>query len=554
MELFVILSSSELFRQQASPDRCYELLRGLPFEALKLYASRLCHNLTAGAEAGADPAKVGEFHTWFIARHASPQFRDQVFGLVAHRAAYRRGGWALADEHRVANLVTAYAKANPSPVAGDSAPTHIDDLIRAQLIINDLVSVSTKEILDQIPVIEMVRIYSMARAWDAWTTVPRAFDIVGTRLANHLPDLSDEFRLTFRVKPSEIATVLFSVYLFEIGAILDHSEPPTAARPPWTRGVLSLADLRPSHSGEAILQQVLNLHATDWDDLHRQSLRQSPNDPSILWYLRHPLIKLGNDSVWCFDPALLLSAASNGLLWLSKEAHCLAGKDSRDVFRQLGLAFEDYVADLIQGVGRTDSTRGDELAEGLSDFFFKEGTDLVVLEAKSSTFRDDVKWASDVSALRQEIEKITKGNQLMKAITRFFALSPDLAAGVTRVVPVLVVLDPSYACPGMEPELLGALEKPAVGCKIEDPHLLYIGELETAGNYIREAVFARLLDARRSVSPNGSLALSDYLARNKSHVRASVGRSIEPFDAHVRSRAALNDAMREFREVHCDHA
>jgi hypothetical protein len=552
MELFVILSATELFREQPRPERCSELLSGLPFEALKLYASQFCHNVSAGEEASAGLAQLHDFQTWFIQNHTTPRFRDLLLGLVAHRAAYRRGGWMLADNHRVANLVMAYAKANPSLVPGDSSPAAIDALLRAQFILNDLVSVATEDVLDQLPIVEMVRTYSMARSWNAWTTMPRAFDIMGTRLPKRLPGLEKELEACFGTDASAISTVLFGAYLFEIHAVLKEPTSPGGTTPPWTRGVLTLADLRPTHTGEAIIREVLELHSTGWDELHQEGLRRSPSDPSILWFLRRPLIRIGSDLVWCFDPALILSAASSGLLWLAREAHERAGNDAGDVFRQLGFAFEDYVVEFIRNAGRADLCRGDDVAEGLSDIYFVEDTTLLVLEAKANTFRDDVKWASDAPALRKEIDKVTKGNQLMKAIARLLASTPDLAAKVQRVIPVLVVLDPAFACPGMETEVRSDLQKPPIPCPVEDPHLLYIGELEVAGNYIREGAFAKLLDARRMVSPNGSLGLGELLESYRSTIQVCVGRWLQPYDAHVNTRAALNDAMREFHVAH-DH-
>lgn len=174
----------------------------------------------------------------------------------------------------------------------------------------------------------------------------------------------------------------------------------------------------------------------------------------------------------------------------------------------------------------------------------------MAFEAKANVMRDDVKWAGNIACIRSELQKIVKQNQLMRAIEKYLREHLELQGRVTRVVPVFTVLDPVFACPGLEAEVQRAVSKPVLEYRVDDPHLLFVGELELAGLYIREGLLAKLLDVRRSVAGAGWVTLGQVISRHKSTVTSALGQWLEPYDAHEGTRDALNELLRDFQVRH----
>lgn len=546
METFAILSARDLLHEESSPERCEELLRGIPFQALVQYASVFCHNLTVAGESGAGSQKLFEFHDQFVRNHASVPFYEHLKTLLSHRRAYRGKDWALTDEHRVASLVLAYARANVALPPGETGRQHLDRLLHAQLVVNDLVSLPTEGPLEELPVATVLRSFAMARAWNARSTMPRGFNVMVAGLLKSMPEIAGEVRAYAGVDLEEIAIVLFGLYLNLFGAVPGVPWAEGQPKPRWSRGLLDLSKLGLRHSGEAVMRTVFDKYARPWDDLYAVAAGILHADPSIVPLFDRPLIRTGGEQVWCFDPGMVLNAATLGLAFLAARAHEAAQHEGQAVFSALGHAFEAYLALFFQEAGCHDVQRGDEQREGLSDFYLLEGDTLIAIEAKASLMRDDAKWSGDEKRIRGELQKLVKDNQLMKAIARKLESDPNLRGRVTRVVPVFVVLDPVFACPGLEPEVIAAVAKPDVAVGVEDPHLLFVGALETAGNYLREGLFSKLLDARRAVAGTGWVGLDELIGRYKTRIEAALGGWLEPFDAHVGTRADLNTAMREF--------
>jgi hypothetical protein len=90
------------------------------------------------------------------------------------------------------------------------------------------------------------------------------------------------------------------------------------------------------------------------------------------------------------------------------------------------------------------------------------------LGLKTGVMLDDVKWSADTEKIQTELKKkITKNNQIMTAIERVVNEYPEIAQGISRVIPVFVVLDPCFASPGLEEVVNSSLVKPDLECEIE---------------------------------------------------------------------------------------
>jgi hypothetical protein len=545
----VVLSHEELFGTAPTEQACLAHLQGCSFVALTQYVAVLCHNLAVAAARGPSLLEFHEFQRWFIEQLAPERFRGELFQLVSNAPAFADGRWVLADEHRAANLVAAYARANPSPVMQPSGPADLERLFRAQLMINDLLAPVSKE-GDEDGAAVVLHMFSMTRDWSAEVGLPRAFDLFGRRLVGAVPGLAESVKLHFGASPAEIVSVLAGVYQFEMLSVLEEAPDGFHGRkPPFTRGILTLDELQPTHAGSVVVRRVLDVHTTSWAELHRRFAEASLSDPSIVWFLRHPLIGIDDHRAWCFDPALLLSAASAGLFWLMRDAYVADGGRGDDLVRTLGKpVFEGYVRDLLGSLSLGDSLAGDAETpgDGLPDFYFREGDEvLIAVEAKAPIMAESVKWSADAATLRKELTKVVKENQLMSATERLFRQKPESVAGVRRVFPVILVLDPAFAAPGIEAEVRTAAVKPSLGCEVGEIQVLTISDLECAGNYVARRSFAGLLSARHKSPAGLRYPLASFISSQRELIERACGDWLPPFDAHQGTRKALALAMSE---------
>ncbi len=545
METFAILSHRDLFRQEASWDECHKLLAGVSLESLQKYASNYCHRLTYGDALHPGIEAFLRFQHWFLSNYSSNALSGRILELLKHRRAYREKSWTLTDPHRMANLVAAHMVANPAPPPGEATYEDMDRLVRAQLMVNDLVSYSRASALERMGIAEVLRAFSMAQRPDAFSHLPRTFELFAERLPAAYQELESRLTARFGVRFMEVLVFLFTLYHHFLAA-LDPEVRETGAipKPHWSRGVVNFSALSANHPGEAAMERVIGLYSGTWAEIREALSTRGVDDVSILPFLRRPFIRLDKAKVWCFDPALVLMAATNGLFWLAVRE----GGGGTALIRAFGGIFEQYLADFFKRLAAGNVRRGDDEGKGLPDFFWMEDGVLVAMEAKANIMEDTVKWAGDELQIRKSMDaKIIKDNQLMRAVERLFRHDPKLASTVTRVVPVFVVLDMSFASPGLETLLNTAIEKPNIGLSVEDAHLLWVGEVEATGNFVRQGLFSKLLTARRQVG-HGSVSLGELLNRYQADVRAHVGRSVKPYDAQESARERLNEKMRKLAE------
>ena len=545
MDMFAVLSGEVLFREESSWERCYQHLAGVSLESLQRYASNFCHRLTHGDALYSRIEDFQEFQRWFLTEFSSRTLSDTILGLLGHRRAYRGQTWALTDAHRVANLVGAYMVANPAPSRDEARGEDQDRLIRAQLMVNDLVASSSPESPEEGGEAEVLKLFSMAQRPNIESHLPRTFDLFAERLAGKCTNIEKLFRTNFGVDFIEILVILFSLYNHFLTAI----DPEKGARLPkssWSRGVVDLSRLAPDHPGETAMRRVFDLYSCSWADLHKEISVPDTHSISILPFLRHPLIRLDEHTAWCFDPGLVLTAGTNGLFWLAVKT-----SNGADLIRKLGGVFEQYLADFFEHLAPERIRRGDTEAQGLPDFFWVEDDVLIAIEVKASVMRDEVKWGGDRLRIQEEMEKkIIKGNQLPAAVKRVVERDRKLQDGIRRIVPVFVVLDMSFSSPGLETVLNEAFTKPTMDATVDDAHLLWVGELEIAGNAIREGVFSKLLGAReRARSFHGYVSIGELLRNHMGTVVSRVGRRIEPYDAQGPARIRLDQRMVQLAEA-----
>lgn len=550
MDTFVILSGNEIFDSNSSRAGCLDLLKGIPFEAFSIYASSLCYNLTYLDALYSTAKDLEGFHRRFL-KHILPEAEMASFlDRIENRESYRDKMWALSDQHRVLKLVELYAVANPSPPHGEATKLDLAKLVHAQLMINDLVSQPPSESIERMSESDLLGMFSMSRDWDIRSTLPRAFELYCERLAEKVPGLEQAFLSKFGHNIASFVTVLYSLSNHLMISLEDDESGTVAKRLRFLDGMLDTSSISRSYPDGALFLDVVDRHSVYWETLCSTGQDASVSEATIRPFLRSPFVRTIEGETWCPDPGLLLSAATNGLFWLAKEAIEATGRNSDELFRAQGEAFEEYIHGFFDRVGACFH-RGDHEGCGLPDFFIIESDCLVVLEAKANVMTDRAKWSSDSLDLQEQLDKISNDNQLMKATARLFEQRPDLIAGVQRVIPVIVTLDPSFSSPGLERLVNDKVSKPEICCIVDDIQLLNISNLEISGNYIKDGLFSKLLDARREIiAEHGWMPLGTVINRFSESVVRHTEMHHDFFDAHVESRTRLSAEMRRTEETY----
>jgi hypothetical protein len=173
---------------------------------------------------------------------------------------------------------------------------------------------------------------------------------------------------------------------------------------------------------------------------------------------RHPLIQYDADAYICPDAGFLLDKAGPALYWTLHQATNRHG----DLLAYWGAVIDRYVHWLFEqayrGRGRWRPSPRFENGDEAADLCLVDGSDLVLLEVKSSTLTVEAKYGfrADVLAAELEAKAITGSGerkgvaQLRHNLCRF--LGGDDIDGVERskirtIYPVLVFLDHGFTGP-----------------------------------------------------------------------------------------------------------
>lgn len=542
MKVFSLLSHRELFRTEPSEAQVLELLRGISSKALTQYAANICHYQAVMGAADIPVEKLAEQSGWFLKEFAPSHFATIIENETSWKFIYRKTLWVIADQHRVANLVAAFARGNPSVHEGEESPDQIERLVRAQLMVNDLTAppdLHSTEPIQSFPAEQILHTYAMSRGWTPDRTLPRAYELFIKRLGAANPEFlaAVEKRCGF-----SLLAVLSSLHAVSARDFLALAARPKINEIPFSRGIIDLKHFEPTHSGGMAFERVVRQYSSSWNDLHEEFSKGDLDNRAVRYFLARPFIQLGEGQFWCFDPGLTGVAASNGLLWLVRSALEDPVSEAQRLFRSVGKVYEDYVADLLFSAHpQCGIERGDSLGKGMPDFLVWEGRTLIAIEAKASTMPEEVKWSASGEILVAELAtKILRENQLGNAITRYTQHLKRTSRPLPEsVVPVYVVLDHNFVSPGIEDIVRGSFEHPVnIGFQTSDPHVISIGDLEAAVGYVRIEQLTALLDARQQVSSFERSPLGHFISQQEGLIRKHCG-------TWVPSESPLEDIRRE---------
>lgn len=225
------------------------------------------------------------------------------------------------------------------------------------------------------------------------------------------------------------------------------------------------------------LEGFLSRVAVTEDELAAK-VRSNPNRPlsDLTPFQLNPLIRLQDGRFYCLDLACLLDKAGRGMYWTLRDA--APEKLWKRLPGAYGELLDGYLAALLpenmgerRYVAHPKFGNGDEAFDGA----IVEGSDLVTLEFKSSVLRADRKYSGDPAQLLAEIEKkfVTGDSsgakgiaQIENSLERLFSgdtIENIVAERVSRVFPVVVVLDHSLSAPQFSRYLNDRFERRSLG-------------------------------------------------------------------------------------------
>ncbi|MGV8038859.1 MAG: hypothetical protein AB2L07_01840 [Thermoanaerobaculaceae bacterium] len=509
------------------------------------FVSSLCHRLTGHEQGGQQSDDSLALQHIFVLELVPQDFRRELLHRIRTCGSYQNGEWVFCSARALLRLAGAFFAVNPFLIVGSPQDEHFERLARALLIVNDL----TLRSAGQAENVNMLHLFEYARRSDWGTTLPRAFDLFGRRLPARIPELDEAFSHEYSVKIDEALTILFGLYSRLMAPVAVNLPPPPMPTK-FSFGFLHRVAGKATHPGDRALASVQEHWSQPIGWFSDEFKDSEVNDPSVLPFLRVPLVRVTEDRLWCADPFLLASAASEGIFWRLNEVFKRAGQPKSILTAKLGAVFEDYLADRLRSFGRMDFARagakGNE--RGYPDIWFREDELLVVIEAKAGFVAEDAKYSGAAHAT-EHLEKLANDSQIARGIEKLHKYEPNFFEGVQQIVPVLVTLDHAWGAATMEANLNSLVRKPRVLPPCDDVYLLPVAELEIAGRWVGERVFARLLRCRRKAAGDGYVTLGDLMTDFREQTAKEMGMMLEPFDAMAQIRSDLHARMNEVFET-----
>lgn len=545
MRAFPALVHSKLFGSQPDPVAVYSLLHPIPTASVLRFVSSLCHRVTALEQGKQHPDDTLALQHTFVLELVPGDFRMELLQRIGACSLYANGKWVFGNPRALARLTGAYFAVNPVLIVGAPQDEHFERLVRALLIVNEL----TLESAGPPTAVNMLHLFEYARRSDWRATMPRAFDLFGRRLPTLVPQLAEAFSREYSVRIDEAVTILFGLFSVLMAPLwVDGPPPPLPTR--FNFGLLPHVTSTPTHPGDralASVQEHWSQPLTWFSDRFKHS---EMGNPSILPFLQMPLVRITEDRLWCADPFLLVSAASEGIFWRLKRAYETEAQPGTSFTAKLGEVFENYLEDLLRSCGRTDLVRGGATGDerGYPDIWFREDELLVVIEAKAGFVAENAKFSGAAVAV-EHLKKLANDSQLARGIEKLHKYEPGGFEGVDHIVPVLVVLDHAWGAPTMEAHLNSLVRKPLVPFPCDDVYLLPVAELEIAGRWVGQHALARLLRCRRKAAGDGYVTLDDLMTDYRVQTAKEMGMMLEPFDAMAQIRSDLHARMNEVFET-----
>ena len=238
-------------------------------------------------------------------------------------------------------------------------------------------------------------------------------------------------------------------------------------------GKVLFINTKPSDTLTPLYDKLLQQVCLSIDELalKAQEIQSLPNE-FRLWR-QYPLVKTGENEVFCVDIDFLLEKLQTGVFWILRDQLAKENKSDK-IFNLWGKVFEDYAASIIErGFGA--QTEPMEKCFARPQYDRKGGSEctdiaicseetLILLECKASVLSASAKFSGDFGKLYAELKKkIIEGEepkkpkglkQLWNAIQslghrntedRYEVKEIDISK-VKKIYPVLILPDRIFSC------------------------------------------------------------------------------------------------------------
>ena len=205
-------------------------------------------------------------------------------------------------------------------------------------------------------------------------------------------------------------------------------------------------------------------------------------------FRQHPLLRIDDARVIILDLQFLADLVTVGIYWLLFDS--LPG-EQRQTFREMwGRCFELYVTDMLDHFyprGSQILSANIEFSDGQIDALLDFGSDVFILEIKSSLLTEAAKRGGDIQALAADIERKFISNergapkavlQLTRAAAAVLRREVPTAIQPARIYPVLITDEPGCECLGFNAYLNERFWKEIDSTRVRPLTVMSVNECE----------------------------------------------------------------------------
>ncbi len=223
-------------------------------------------------------------------------------------------------------------------------------------------------------------------------------------------------------------------------------------------------------------------------------------DDALPVFRQHPLLRIEDGRVIILDLQFLTDLVTVGIYWLIFDG--LPGK-RRETFRELwGRCFEIYITNLLRHfypAGSQILSADIEFSGGQIDALLDFGSDVFVLEIKSSLLTEAAKRGGDLQILAADIERkfIKNERGAPKAVLQLARAAQAVLRGEVRtaippgrIYPVLITDEPGSECLGFNAYLNERFGKEVDSTRVRPLTVMSINECEELLPYCAANAFS----------------------------------------------------------------
>ena len=518
--LVVAVTWAELFREPVDERALLDSIRGVDVKDVIAFASTLCLNFSITTQMGGGIEEWVRNQPALVRTLASPRLADQILARASSRRAYRNRPWVIFDPVQALLLVRAALRVSPEAPTTWGSPRPSDALVKACLVLNDLVWGRKTEEHNMAG--RFVILEELSTRPHVTRPLQRWHKLLFDSLLPLLPNAALDFKARFGAKPKE--------YFLALLALNYH----VLAHRPFGPFKLEAETFDNAPGFAVALHAVLEHCALTPSTIRSQCQTGTLIQLDLRPFRDFPLLRYGEDTIACLDPYLLVNRACAGLFWDIVSCYPQGSSEREEVLARMGEAFSQYVANMMKDAAddRALISPGDQRKDEITDVVVVEDGAAIVIESKANLMKAEAKWSDDTETIRQLTrERILKNEQVSRALARLTSNREVFCKlqlhQVKRLFPIIVVHDSAFWSPLAEKMVNDELRLQLEHFEVDKVHLLTAEDLEASVPYVRKGCFGRLLALKRKVDPQGVFGLFGFLHWHKAAIKNDLGFFLE---------------------------